>query len=325
MPDTMTSLRFCPSPLPGLALLWAPLALGLLTAGCTQNTAAPPLPHQLRVDGDRAFGYTRLLVELGPRPSGTANAAKAAAWLRETCRTLGYQPSVDEWQEDTPAGTTTFRNVEATLAGRPGAPTILLASHYDTKRIASEPDFVGANDSGSSTGLLLELMRTFAAVKPWGGCSLHFAFFDGEECVRAYDQTDGLHGSRRLAQRLVTQNKVGSYRAMILLDMVGDRDLTLTLPTDSDPDLLRRFLRLAVAQGVAKHVSLFERGQILDDHTPFQNAGMPSLDLIDFAYGPGQSWWHTREDTLDKLSPRSLEIVGNLTAALVLELGAPAP
>lgn len=305
------------------------VAAGLLAvAGCgpaRPAASAPPPQAAPQVDATRALAFTREFVALGPRPAGSEGARRAADWLAAQCRALGYAPQVDEWNEDTPAGRLTFRNVQADLGNDPKAPLILLGSHYDTKLLDACPGFVGANDSGSSTGLLLELMRVLRGLEPsLRGTRVRFLFFDGEECRFRYGPADGLHGSRRAAARLADTGELPRCRAMILLDMVGDRDLRLDLPSDTDPDLLRRILRLAEAQDVSRHVSL-AAGPILDDHVPFAQRGIPAVDLIDFSYGPGNAWWHTGEDTLDKLSPRSLEIVGNLALGLVLELAGDAP
>jgi glutaminyl-peptide cyclotransferase len=300
----------------------AALAMLALNVGC--GPAAPrnaaPVAGVPAVDGERALARTAELVALGPRPAGSAGAQRAAGWIAEQCRALGYAPVVDEWTETTATGPLTFRNVWAELdaPGR-GAPLVLLGSHYDTKRLASVPDFAGANDSGSSTGLLLELMHVLRDLPPaQRPGSVRFYFFDGEECQVTYGPRDGLHGSRRAAAAL-SSAELRRCRAMVLLDMVGDRDLKLTLPADTHPALLRRLLAIAERQGVGRHVSIL-RGTILDDHVPFAERGIPAVDLIDFEYGPGNAWWHTAEDTLDKLAPASLATVGNLALELVLDL-----
>lgn len=291
----------------------------LFAAACSRT--APPAPPA--VDGDHAMERVQELVAIGPRPSGSEGAAKAAAWIEKTCRDLGYAPATDTWIEMTPDGPKTFRNIEAVLPGAPGKGFILVASHYDTKKIAACPGFVGANDSGSSTGLLLELMRV---LKPSPGAApagpaIRFAFFDGEECLREYGPHDGLHGSRRRAQQLADAGETDACRAMVLLDMVGDRNLNLTIPADTTPDLAERLFRLAEKRGLRSRVAFCTRyDSLLDDHRPFQELGIPSIDLIDFDYGPDMAWWHTAEDTLDKLSPASLRDTGTLTLDLLSDL-----
>lgn len=305
---------------------------GLLSAagleGCSPARTAPARPPPaLNADGAKAMDFTRDFLAAGPRPAGSLNSRNTAAWLAENCRRLGaVDVRTDEWSEGEGREAFTFRNVLATLPGTDPKRRILLASHYDSKQLAGVPGFNGANDSGSSTGLLLELIRVLSQRQPWPGPTLEFAFFDGEECRVAYGPTDGLRGSRRLAATLAREKTVRHYQAMILLDMVGDRDLCLTLPQNTTPDLSRRLLRLAEQQGVQEKVTFFANGNILDDHTPFQELGIPCVDLIDFSYGPDNAWWHTADDTVDKLSPASLEITGNLVLGLVRELSsAPAP
>ena len=207
----------------------------------------------------------------------------------------------------------------ARLPGTDGKNRILIAAHFDTKSLLASPEFAGANDSGSGVGLLLELLRVLAAAPDRTGPALEFAFFDGEECQIEYGPLDGLHGSRRLAGRIAAENRTAQYRAMILLDMIGDRDLALTLPADTPPVLLRLLRGAAERRGTADRIGLRSTA-MLDDHVPFQELGIPAIDLIDFDYGPGNSWWHTPEDTSDKLSAPSLQITGDLVLGLLSEL-----
>ncbi len=298
------------NPLSGIGMATAVLLIFSLSL-----PAAPPP----RIDGRAALERTAEFVRIGPRPSGSEGARRAAAYLEQTCRQLGYPVQIDSWREADAPEAPVFRNVRATLEGT-GEDFIIVASHYDTKRLPACPGFVGANDSGSSTGLLLTIMERLAVLPEWTGCTVEFLFFDGEECLTAYSATDGLHGSRRYAAQLGREGRVGRCRAMLLLDMVGDLDLTITLCRDNDPDLLRRTLDIARAQGVQRHFGFYPHGTILDDHRPFQELGIPCLNFIDFVYGPGNRFWHTGQDTLDKLSADSLAIVGNVATRLLLDL-----
>ena len=287
--------------------------------GCQCRRQAVPAPPVAPADGAAALRFAGELCALGPRVSSTAGAKRAADWLAATLRAAGAQPDVDEWTEETPHGALTFRNVYATIPGRSG-PFILLGSHYDTKEIAGASDFVGANDSASSTGLLLALHQQLRQPGAWAGSELRFAFFDGEECRVEYGKRDGLHGSRRLANRLQRNGEARRCRAMLLLDMVGDADLKLTIPTNCDAALSRLALAVARRQGTNDQVSFLLVGGLLDDHVPFREVGIPALDLIDFDYGPSHSYWHTRQDTMDKLSASSLTLVGNLVLGMLAEL-----
>lgn len=299
---------------PGVLAVCAALLAAL--AGCVEP---PPASPSVTVDADNALRLVGEIVALGPRPSGSEAAAATVAYIVGKGKSYGYQPVVDEWEEETPAGRLTFRNVYATLPGK-GKKFVIIGSHYDTKHMPATPDFVGANDSGSSTGLLLEIMRATGAAGEWTGPPLHFAFFDGEECRERYAANDGLHGSRRLAGRLRDKGTVKDCRAMLLLDMVGDAELGITLPGNCDTELIRRARQAAKQQGVADKFGFYLRGAIIDDHVPFQELGIPSLDLIDFQYGPNNSYWHTNLDRMDKLSAASLGVVGNVVLAMLADL-----
>ncbi len=293
-------------------------ALLVFAFGCSP----PPRPRIIpRVNGKRAFQRVAEFVRLGPRPSGSPGAEAAARYLAAQCRKLGFHPKTETWTEDTPAGSLRFRNVSARKPGRSRA-WILVASHYDTKVLPECPDFVGANDSGSSTGLLLEIMHVLGP-RPWPGPSLVFAFFDGEECRKEYGPHDGLHGSRRFAEEIRRNGRARSCRAMILLDMVGDRNLDITLSPDTPRTLAQAVFRAAADLGRRNAVGYFLNGAILDDHTPFRREGIPAVDLIDFDYGPNNAWWHTGEDTLDKLSPKSLAFTGDLCLRLLWRIAWP--
>lgn len=300
----------------GIAAL---LALGLLLTGCNGGRAAadkaPP------VDGTRALARVTELVRVaGVRPAGSAGGRTAAAWIASSLTSMGLTPVTDTWEAPTPKGTKTLHNVSVLIPGAPTAGRLLLASHYDTKEIPGVPNFVGANDSGSSTGLLLELLQVLHARGNWQGPTLEAVFFDGEECLEHYGPTDGFQGSTHLAAKIKQEGRVGDYRAMILLDMIGDRELQVTLSPETDDDLARRIFALAKEQGSTERFAFYPYGSILDDHTAFQALGIPAVDLIDFSYGPGNAWWHTADDTVDKLSAQSLATVGNLVLGLVFDL-----
>lgn len=295
----------------------------LLATGCRRNsapakppTAPPPAAASYVVDGQAALAEVERLLAIGPRVATTDGARRAAEHIAERLRAAGIEPLVDEFQDPTPSGPRTFRNVIAALDGD-GKRTIVLLSHFDTKGGIGD-DFVGANDSGSSTGLLLELARTLA--KPGRhGPDLLLAFLDGEECARAYTPEDGLHGSRRLAESLARTLAHRRVIAVILLDMVGDRNLSVTIPVNSSPDLRRLALTAAHEAGVRQRFSLSST-VIVDDHVPFMRLGMPAINLIDFDYGPGtggNEYWHTPQDTLDKLSAESLRTVGEVVLRMV--------
>ncbi len=290
-------------------------------AGCRPASPPPPSAGAAqwdpdRVDGRRALEEVAALVALGPRDAGTPGAARAAAHIRARLEAAGVEAHIEEFEDDTPRGRMVFRNV---IGRRPGGRQglVILGSHYDTKSGMPE-GFEGANDSGSSTGLLIELARIFAAGSETGP-EIWLAFLDGEECVIEYGPRDGLHGSRHLARALVESGRAKDVRAVLVLDMIGDRDLTVTLPRNQTPDLLRRILDAARAENAREYFRLVPY-TILDDHEPFLQAGMPAALLIDFEYGsaPGRNdYWHSAEDRLDKLSAESLARIGRIAVRFV--------
>ena len=265
-----------------------------------------PILDPAAFDGQRALSEVRDFIATGPRVAGTDGAARGAAAIASRLTELGLANETDVFEEQTPHGLVVFRNVLGTIPGH-GKGQVIIASHYDTKAGISD-DFVGANDSGSSTGLLLALAASLKQSRY--GPDILLAFLDGEECRASYGPRDGLHGSRHLAASLTPE----AVRAVIVVDMIGDSDLHVTIPRNSNPMLIAMAFEAAEAAGVRNRFSLY-RGAILDDHVPFLDLGMPAIDLIDFNFGsaPGKNdYWHTDQDTLDKLSAKSLASIGRV-------------
>lgn len=265
-------------------------------------TQTGSLPH---LDGERALQYVREVVAFGPRYAGSPGHAKVEAYLRK-------QLQGDNLQEDTFAAATPAGHMQMTnfIAKFPGSKDgiIVVAGHYDT--LYNHRSFVGANDGGSSTALLLELARELRG-KKLEGYSVWLIWFDGEEAIRHWSPSDSLYGSRYLAAKWERDGTLKKIQAFLLLDMVGDADLNIERDTNSTPWLLDVVYKAASQLGYAAY--FYGRSQpIEDDHIPFARAGAPVADLIDFGYGPGNAYWHTPEDTLDKISARSLEIVGSV-------------
>ena len=233
-----------------------------------------------------------------------------ADWIKERLAALGVSAGFDTFQDPCPGGQQSFTNVVVKFPGRqPGV--VILAAHHDLK--VGIPDFVGANDSGSGVGLLLAMAPLIKAGTV-DGPSVWLAFLDGEECMVDYGPNDGLHGSRHMAAGLVAAGLVRRVKAFVLLDMIGDRDLLVTIPRNSTSRLISEVFRAAEDCGVRTRFSLSNQG-ILDDHQPFLDAGISAVDLIDFDYGsvPGlNDFWHTPADTLGKLSADSLQTVGRV-------------
>ena len=299
----------------GTPLLIFPVLGTLLLCGCSPANSG----EVVGFDGEKAFTQTEALVAIRPRDAGTGGARRAAVHLEKKLAEFGYKTTVDMFSEETPDGERFFNNVLGRLPGKTKR-LILLGSHFDTKSGIS-PDFQGANDSGSSTGVLLELARVLSER---GSYETEFliAFFDGEECSHQYSPNDGLHGSRKLAQQLVDRGAVPHVEAVIILDMIGDRNLNVTVPRNSSKRLIKELF--SAAHEVDKRlVFSLGKGSILDDHVPFLLAGMPAMDVIDFEYGsaPGlNDYWHTPEDTLDKLSVESMQTIGDTVLQMIENL-----
>jgi glutaminyl-peptide cyclotransferase len=310
------------------------LILGVLTGFLLVASGCRPAPSPKRpafkplaprvLDADNALAEARALVALGPRDAGTPGARQAAGHLLVRLQAVGVQSTLDAFTDETPDGKTTFWNVMGVIPadGRwaAKAPWIFLGSHFDTKS-GLGGGFEGANDSASSSGLLLELARILQAAGPLP-VNIGIAFFDGEECRHSYTTRDGLHGSRHAARALCLNRRVDQVRAVIILDMIGDKDLTVTIPRNGTSDLVVRVFRAAEAEKVRDKFALMG-GALLDDHQPFLDASMPAVDLIDFEYGsaPGRNdYWHTPQDTLAKLSAESLGVVGRVVIRVLNDL-----
>ena len=288
------------------------LAAALLLAGCGDESP-DDIPWRA-FDGRRAHAHVQRLVSYGPRPAGSHGLIRSATYIATQLQEVGVDTEEQVFIAQTPHGPTQFRNVIGTTRRQnPKEPLLLVAGHYDTKHLTNTT-FLGANDGGSSAGALLELARVAS-----GQANIWFVFFDGEEAQVEYSDNDGLHGSKYFIEDLKGKQLIPRVKALLLLDMVGDAQLNVTLPSNSHPTLVQKLFDAARDTGFRDYFSLGHR-PILDDHVPFQQAGIPALDIIDFDFGsvPGQNdYWHTGADTLDKVSPRSLEIVGQTTLRLL--------
>lgn len=267
-------------------------------------------------DAQRAFAHVRKMVETGPRPAGSAELAQTRDYLTSELQAAGLKVSRDEFAAQTPEGERRMVNVTAELAGE-SERVIIIASHYDTKPV-KEYRFVGANDGGSSTGALVEIARALAASNPRPEFTYRFVFFDGEEafcknwddCSRP-GQPDNTYGSRRYVESLRASDQLKRLDALILLDMIGYSDLAIPREGYSTPWLTDIIWDTARTLG---HGAQFPNSRefVEDDHVPFLRAGVPVVDLIQLS---GYPHWHTAGDTLDKISPRSLQIVGETVLA----------
>ncbi len=285
----------------------------VLLAGCGGGrTAGGPAPNR-GFDARRAFEDLAAQVRIGPRPAASAGGRREVALI---VRRLG-EAGVRGVRIQRP-----YRNVVARIPGRqPG--TVVVGAHHDTKEI---PGFVGANDGASGVAVLLELARDLP--QRLDGPSVDLVFFDAEESPPGQSfERGGDRGSRQFVRYARHGGADGSpplrrIRAMVLFDMVGDCDLQVPREANSDPALYERLARSASAASQSGSSAPFsgEAPGVLDDHSPFIEAGVPAVDLIDFDFGPGPApgaWWHTRKDDLRHVCARSLgEVGGPALAAL---------
>lgn len=268
-------------------------------------------------DGQRAYAHVRKQVEFGPRPAGSEALARTRRYLTGELKSYGLRVTLDEFTAKTPLGRRRMANLTAELPGQSDE-FILIASHYDTK-LYRDFVFLGANDGGSSTGVLLELARVLAREPRRNYFTYRFVFFDGEEAFcREWSECgserepDNTYGSRRYVARLRERGELKRARALVLLDMVGYRELELGRDTSSTPWLVDLVWRAAHGLGFNEQFTEREEHVGGDDHTPFLAAGVPAVDLIQLDTYPH---WHTPEDTLDKVSAESLRIVGQTVLA----------
>jgi glutaminyl-peptide cyclotransferase len=262
--------------------------------------------------GEKALAHVRRLVDFGPRPPGSEAIEKSRDYIENQLRLSGWQVSRQAFTDDTPRGKVRFVNLIARFSTQgASAPSFLLCSHYDTK-IFDSFRFVGANDAGSSTGLLLELSRVLGQ-HPNLAAKIELAFFDGEEAYEHFSERDGLYGSRYFARQLGNSG-AKQFRGGILFDMVGDRSLTITLPPDSPAEMARDLFKSAEALKSRSYFTYLDR-ELIDDHTPLNAIGVPTIDVIDYDF----AWWHTADDTMDKINAESLQIVGSVAAYYLSE------
>ena len=262
--------------------------------------------------GEKALAHVQRLVDFGPRPPGSDAIEKSGDYIDNQLRLAGWHVTRQAFTDDTPRGKVRFVNLIARFpAQAKTAPTFLLCSHYDTKTFDTIR-FVGANDGGSSTGLLLELARGLGQ-HPNFAVKTELVFFDGEEAYEKFSETDGLYGSRYFAKQL-GRNGAKQFRGGILFDMVGDRSLNITLPADSPAEMARDLFGSAEALKLRRYFTYLDR-ELIDDHTPLNAIGIRTIDVIDFDF----AWWHTADDTIDKLSAQSLQVVGSVAAYYLSE------
>ena len=287
----------------------------LATCGCvsaqTPESSQRASAETTKFDSARAFEHLKLLGAIGPRPAGSPGAQKTRDYITSQMKTLGIETREQAFDGKTPVGPVKMVNVIATIPGASTSGRLIIAGHYDTKLFEAF-EFVGANDAGSSTAFLIELARVLKDRK--NALPIELLFLDGEEAIGEWT-TGNTHGSRHYVLEAATDAaSVKRIKAMILIDMVADRQLTIKRDENSTPwlnDVIWSAARQLNRPEFAPETTLVE-----DDHLPFLRAGIPAVDIIDLEYPDAtMRYWHTAEDTLDKVSAQSMQVVGDVLLA----------
>jgi glutaminyl-peptide cyclotransferase len=271
--------------------------------------AVAPAP---KFDSGRAWEHLRQLVAIGPRPSGSPAIEQTRKYIKEQLTAAGLTATEQAWEAQTPLDSVRMVNLIATI---PGArkDRIVVAGHYDTK-LYRQFRFVGASDGGSSAAFLLELARVLKTRK--NPLTIELLFLDGEEArLPDWHGTDNTYGSRHYVDLAKRDGSLTTLKALVLIDMIGDRDLRMRRDTNSTPWLTDILWREAKRQNLDDHF-IADATKIEDDHLPFLAAGVPAVDIIDLDYEA----WHTAADTLDAVSARSLQVVGDVVVAALPEI-----
>lgn len=277
---------------------------------------------QTHFNGAKALEYARQFVSIGPRWPTSPNHLKAEAFLRSHFQHDSLEE--DTFTALTPIGPVDMRNFIVRFPGKKDG-TIVLATHYETNYWLKNTTFVGANDGAATTGLLLaiadQLRAATAGGKKLDGYSVWLLFDDGEESINSnWTDSDSLYGTRHLAAKWGRDGTLGRIKAFILADMIGDKDLDIQRES-RDADWLVALVRQAAKKYGYEKYFFKQEMQIEDDHLPFVQRGVPSIDIIDINYGPNNSYHHTDKDTLDKISAHSLMIDGDVFMETIRLIG----
>jgi glutaminyl-peptide cyclotransferase len=281
---------------------------------------APPAPQTGGFDGAKAYEQVAKLVSFGPRPPASEAIHRTQEYIHSQLAGFGCTVDEDSFNAQTPIGSVAMKNIVAKVPGT-GRGIILLLTHYDTLRLDG---FVGAEDGGSSSGLMLEMARLLCSGKPRAN-AMWIAFLDGEEAqmvqngVAQWSDEDSVYGSRELAARMAISGDLKNIRAVILADMVGQYNLRIERESNSTHTLTDFVWNIASRLGYGD-IFVSQQTAIEDDHLPFLKRDVPAVDIIDL---DGYQYWHTTQDTLDKVSAASLASVGHVILATVQELEKP--
>ena len=271
-----------------------------IALAAVQAAAAP------KFDSSRAWADLRELVAIGPRPAGSAAIDQARKYMKAQLAAAGVAVAEQSWDDETPLGRVRMVNLVATIPGT-RKDRLIFAGHYDTK-LFRQFRFVGASDGGSSAAFLLELARALKNRR--NPLTIELLFLDGEEAVVEWKGNDHTYGSRRYVEAARKDGSLATAKALILIDMVADRDLQIRRDRNSTP-WLTTIIWDAARRKQLESTFVSEETTIDDDHVPFLQAGIPAVDIIDLDYEA----WHTARDTLDAVSARSLQTVGDVVLA----------
>jgi len=270
------------------------------------STAADSSAPKPDVNGNHVMQYVKEVVAIGSRPVGSPGHAKLEEYILSKLK--GVDVEQDKFTAQTPVGKFQMNNIIAKFPGRKDG-IIVVAGHYDTNYPLPKA-YVGANDGGSSTALLLALADQFRG-KERDGYSVWLVWTDGEEAFVHWTAADSLYGTKHLAQKWQQDGTAKKIKAFILVDMIGDADLDIQKETSSTPWLSDLVYQAATNLGYQSHFYQLQAG-IEDDHLPLLKIGVPAVDIIDLDYGYNNVYHHTVQDTIDKLSPQSLAISGDV-------------
>src|SRR5713226_1047349 len=312
LPTGLTGCKASGNNLPGASS--QPPGLNAVASTSPQTADDAPPPEKTGgFDGKRAFAHVAKQVSFGPRPSGSQALMHLQDYLQSELKSYGCSVETDSFGADTPVGRLPMKNILVKMSGeKPGV--ILLGTHYDT---LLKDNFVGADDGGSSTAVMLELTRLLCPQH--GKYSVWIAFFDGEEAMKQWSDTDSRYGSRQMAARLSASGEIKKIRAFLLADLVGSRNAHFMRESTSTPALTELVWNTAAKLGYSS-IFINDVTSVEDDHDSFLKRDVPSVDVIDLDREHDVPYWHTPQDNLDKVSAKSVAITGHVFLESVKQL-----
>ena len=277
----------------------------------------------IKVDSEQIYKLISKQISFGPRPAGSKNLKKLFYWMKNFTQKF---PTMTIKQQKMISFISGKKRVLRNLIVRyhniktKNKEFIIIGSHYDTKDKIE--NFIGANDAGSSTAILLYLIQAIndnPHLASQINCELRFVFFDGEEAYHEYTHNDGLIGSKHYAQELVKNDNIKNCRGVIIADMLGDKQLEIKIPQNTNPQLAQKALNAAANLSLEQYISQ-GNAQIIDDHLSFHQLNIPTINLIDFEFGHNNHLWHTKNDTLEHISKKNLAISTKILLKTILNL-----